>query len=72
MNQAGSQYYDCEFHSSGPFNDAGVTLLVEISKSGDGNLMIQSETMHPFDSGNVCVVTEEGETSTNKVVMYFV
>ena len=45
MNQVGSQYYDCEFHSSGPFNDTGVTVFAgeaedEINKSGDGDVML--------------------------------
>ena len=48
MSQVGNKYYDCEFHSSGPFNGlmSGITLAtVETSdeasnKSDDGNVIL--------------------------------
>ena len=56
MNQVGSQYFECEFHSSGPFTNSGVTVFAgevedEISKRSDGDVMIlPSKTTHPLCS----------------------
>ena len=74
MNQVGSQYYDCKFHS-GPFN--GVTVFAgevedEINKPGDGDVMLQVKLHALFCSENDCVLTEEEMTSTDKVIRNFV
>jgi len=50
MNQVGSQYFECEFHSSGPFTDSGLTVFAgevedEIIKRSDGDVMILLRTL---------------------------
>jgi len=78
MNQVGSQYFECEFHSSGPFTDSGVTVFAreiedKISKPlSDEDVMIPpSKTMHPLCSEKDSVLTEEEMTSTDKVIRIF-
>ena len=63
MDQSGSQYYDCEFHS-GPFlaNRTGSTLIVgetdnESDKRDDGGVVLHKITRH-FESGSDSEISE--------------